>query len=96
MNSPYLLKEMMSKMGGPAKELRVDRAESPVKEIWSRLSFFESEYNSKEFLKKFSLADDDLGNVARNLLSQCELQENTMKPPTERLSLPNLFLSSMG
>jgi hypothetical protein len=67
MNSPYLLKEMISKMGGPAKELRVDRAESPVKEIWSRLSFFESEYNSKEFLKKFSLADDDLGNLARNL-----------------------------
>ena len=52
---------------GPNKQLRVDHAEAPVKEIWSRLSLFESEYNSKEFLRRFGLTDDDLSNVARSL-----------------------------
>jgi len=33
-------------------EFRIVHSETPVKEIWSRLSYFENEHNVREFLKK--------------------------------------------
>lgn len=38
-----------------------------MKEIWSRLSYFESEHNAKEFLKKFSLENHNLVDTASSL-----------------------------
>jgi len=48
-------------------ELRIVRSENPVKEIWSRLSYFETEHNARDFLKKFDLPNDNLMDIARNL-----------------------------
>lgn len=44
------------------------RSETPIKDIWARLSYFESEHNAKEFLKaKFALIDKDLKDIASGL-----------------------------
>ena len=50
-------------------EFRIVRSETPVKEIWSRLGYFENEHNAKEFLKKKSkkLAEDKLVERAREV-----------------------------
>lgn len=48
-------------------ESRIVPSESSIKETWSRLSYFESEHNAKEFLKKFSLSNDDLIETASSL-----------------------------
>lgn len=48
-------------MSSQSKEPRIEHAENPVKEIWPRLSYFESLHSSQQFLKeKFSLPDEDL------------------------------------
>jgi len=47
--------------------LRVVHSETPVKEIWSRLSYFESKHNAREFIKKFSLPNNNLTDVASSL-----------------------------
>jgi len=54
----------MSSLGKP---LRIVHTETPVREIWSRLSYFESEHNAKEFLKKFSLSNNELADTASSL-----------------------------
>jgi hypothetical protein len=55
-------------MSSRSKEPRIEHAENPAKEIWSRLSYFESLHNAQQFLKgKFSLPDKDLGDVAKSL-----------------------------
>jgi hypothetical protein len=48
-------------------ELRIVHSENPVKEMWSRLSYFETEHNTRQFLKKFSLSNDNLIDTARSL-----------------------------
>jgi hypothetical protein len=50
-------------------ELTIVHSENPVNEMWSRLGYFENEYNAKEFLKKKSeeLAEDELVDTARTL-----------------------------
>jgi hypothetical protein len=54
-------------MGSQDKQLRIVHTETPIKEIWSRLSYFESESNAREFLERFSLSDDDLADTASSL-----------------------------
>jgi hypothetical protein len=49
-------------------ELIIIRSENPIKEMWSRLSYFETKLNAREFLKKkFTLSDNDLIDTARSL-----------------------------
>jgi hypothetical protein len=49
-------------------QFRAVRTEDPVKEIWSRLGYFESKYNCKQFLEsKFPNSDEDLIETANNL-----------------------------
>jgi len=58
----------MNAMSSNTEEIRFVRSETPVKEIWARLGFFESEHNAKEFLKdKFNLPDRDLKDTASSL-----------------------------
>lgn len=55
-------------MNSQSREPRIEHVENPVKEIWSRLSYFEGLHNSQQFLKrKFSLPDEDLTDVAKSL-----------------------------
>jgi hypothetical protein len=50
------------------REIREERTEEPVKEIWSRLSYFESKHNSKQYLDgKFQTANDELTDTANSL-----------------------------
>lgn len=58
----------MDAVSSNSGEVRYVRSETPVKEIWARLGFFESEHNTKEFLKdKFNLPDRDLEDTASSL-----------------------------
>lgn len=58
----------MDTVSSNTEKIRYVRSEAPVKEIWARLDFFESEHNAKEFLKdKFNLPDRDLKDTASSL-----------------------------
>jgi len=50
-------------------EFRIVPSETPVKEIWSRLGYFENEHNAREFLKKKNknLTEDELVDTAKRL-----------------------------
>lgn len=50
-----------------SEESKIVRSENPIREMWSRLSYFETELNAREFLKKFNLSNDDLIDTARSL-----------------------------
>jgi len=50
-----------------SEELRIVRSENPIREMWSRLSYFETKLNAREFLKKFNLSNDKLIDTARSL-----------------------------
>jgi hypothetical protein len=48
--------------------LRIIHADDPVKEIWSMLNYFESEYNAKHYLEgKFGSSIDELLETAKSL-----------------------------
>ncbi len=48
-------------------ELRIVHSENPFIEMWSRLSYFDTEYNARQFLKKqFTLPDDTLIETAKS------------------------------
>jgi hypothetical protein len=51
------------------EEFRIVHSETPVKEIWSRLGFFENEHNARDFLKTKNekLAQDELLDTAKRL-----------------------------
>ena len=59
------------KMSSQTKPQRIASTENPVKEIWSMLSYFESEYNARQYLKeKFRPNDTSLNSInktAKNL-----------------------------
>lgn len=58
----------MNAVSSNTEVVRFVRSETPVKEIWARLGFFESEHNAKDFLKdKFNLPDHDLEETASSL-----------------------------
>jgi hypothetical protein len=48
-------------------KLRIVRTENPIREMWSHLSYSETELNAREFLKKFNLLDDELVDTAKSL-----------------------------
>jgi hypothetical protein len=49
-------------------EPRVVRSENPVREMWSRLSYFETESNARDFLtQRFNISDDAPVDAARSL-----------------------------
>jgi hypothetical protein len=55
-------------MSSQIKPLRIIRTEDPVKEIWSMLSYFESEHNAKQYLeKKFVPPIEELIETAQSL-----------------------------
>lgn len=55
-------------MSYQTKPLRIIRTEDPVKEIWSMLTYFESEHNAKQYLKKkFGPSVEELIVTAKNL-----------------------------
>jgi len=48
-------------------ESRIVHSETPVEEIWSRLSYFESEHNARKFLEKFPLSNNVLNDISESL-----------------------------
>jgi hypothetical protein len=50
-------------------EVRIVHSETPVKEIWSRLGFFENEHNAREFLKarNENLTEKELFDIAKRI-----------------------------
>ena len=64
----FSLESWRQKMSSQTKPLRVIRTEDPVKEIWSMLSYFESEHNTKQYLeKKFGPSTEKLIDTAQSL-----------------------------
>ena len=52
-----------------SNEFRIVHAETPVKEIWSRLCYFENEHNAGEFLKSKNkkITEDTLENISKRI-----------------------------
>jgi hypothetical protein len=51
-----------------SNEFIIVQSENPFIEMWSRLSYFESEYNAQQYLKeRFSLPDENLMDIAKSL-----------------------------
>lgn len=74
-------------------------SETPVKEIWSRLGYFENEHNAKEFLEKKNenLTDEQLTDVAQSLSFSMQSAREYYQSATSvsLLTKPLLFFYGM-